>query len=50
MQWTQRRQRRITSITALVAALTASAFLTAGFESAAQSAPARPVHTCPPAC
>jgi hypothetical protein len=50
MQWTLKRRHRITSIVALVAALTASAFLTAGFESAAQSAPNRPAHSCPPAC
>jgi hypothetical protein len=50
MQWRLERRQRITSIVALVAALTASAFLTAGFESAAQGAPNRPAHTCPPAC
>jgi hypothetical protein len=50
MQWTYQRRQRITSIVALVAALTASAFLTAGFGSAAQSAPDRVAHTCPPAC
>jgi hypothetical protein len=50
MQWTYQRRHRMTAIVALVAALTASAFLTAGFESAAQSAPNRPVHSCPPAC
>jgi|tagenome__1003787_1003787.scaffolds.fasta_scaffold18788759_2 hypothetical protein len=50
MRWTTKRQRRITSIVALVAALTASAFLTAGFGSAAQNAPERAAYTCPPAC
>jgi hypothetical protein len=50
MQWTEQRRQRITAFVALVAALTASAFLTAGFESSAQSAPNRPAHTCPPAC
>ena len=50
MQWTYQRRHRITSIVALVAALTASAFLTAGFESSAQSAPDRAAYVCPPAC
>ena len=50
MQWTEQRRQRITAIVAIVAALTASAVLTAGYGSAAQSAPNRTVHTCPPAC
>ena len=50
MQWTFKRQHRLTSIVALVAALTASAFLTAGFEGAAQSAPVRAAYFCPPIC
>jgi hypothetical protein len=50
MQWTYQRRHRFTSIVALAAALTASAFLTAGFESTAQSAPARAAYVCPPAC
>jgi len=50
MQWTYQRRQRLTAIVALVAALTASAFLTAGFESAAQSAPARAAYACPPVC
>lgn len=50
MQWSNQRRHRITSIVALVAALTASAFLTAGFEGSAQSAPNRPAHVCPPIC
>ena len=50
MQWTYQRRQRLTAIVALVAALTASAFLTAGFESAAQSAPDRVAHMCPPVC
>jgi hypothetical protein len=50
MQWTLKRRHRLTSILALVAALTASAFLTAGFEGSAQSAPVRAAYVCPPAC
>ncbi len=50
MQWTLERRQRITSIAALVAALTAAAFLTAGFESNTQSAPTRMAHSCPPVC
>ena len=50
MQWTEQRRHRINAIVALVAALTASAFLTAGFESSAQSAPDRVAYFCPPIC
>ena len=50
MQWRDQRRHRVASLVALAAALTASAFLTAGFESAAQSAPARAAYVCPPAC
>ena len=50
MQWTAKRRQQVRAIVALVAALTASAWLTAGFESSAQSAPDRPAHACPPAC
>jgi len=50
MQWSYQRRQRMTAIVALVAALTASAFLTAGFEGSAQSAPARAAYFCPPIC
>jgi hypothetical protein len=50
MQWTLKRRHRLTSILALLAALTASALLTAGFDGSAQSAPVRMVHSCPPVC
>jgi hypothetical protein len=50
MQWSYQRRQRMTAIVALVAALTASAFLTAGFEGSARSAPARAAYVCPPVC